>query len=236
MKNIIVALDGMDKDKALYIANEIKEYIWGIKLNDLLDRYGVDIITEFKNKGINVFADPKLKDIPNTVKNRVKHYENAGADFVTVCADGGVEMVKSAVDNTKNCKVLVVTVLTSLDKEQCLHIYDDVPFGAVRRFASDAVRAGAEGIICSPMELMLKLTEIKVTDKYMFGECLNIVTPGIRPKWYCKEDDQKRITTPYEAMKNGADYLVIGRPITQAKDIKHAAELTYSEVNLMIDD
>lgn len=233
MKNIIVALDGMTKQTALDVAEEMKEYIWGVKFNDLLDRYGVDIITEFKNKGIKVFADPKLKDIPNTVKNRINHYKDAGADFITVCADGGVDMIKAAVENAEGCGVLVVTALTSLSEEQCTHIYYDASLGVVNRFALDAIKAGAEGIVCSPKEL--GILKSWATSEYRINQCLTVITPGIRPKWYCKDDDQKRITTPYEAMQGGADYLVIGRPITQAEDIKRAAELTYTEVNLLVE-
>ena len=158
-------------------------------------------------------------------------FSKSSTDFITVCADGGIDMIRAAVENAEGCGVFVVTALTSLSEEQCEHIYYDKSLGVVYRFALDAVRAGAEGIICSPKEL--EVLKMWATGEYRISQCLTVITPGIRPKWYCKDDDQKRVTTPYDAITNGSDYLVIGRPITQAEDIKTAAELTYKEINFI---
>lgn len=224
MKNIIVALDGLDKDTALNISEEIKDYIWGVKFNDLLDRYGIDIISEFRKRGVKVFADPKLKDIPNTVKNRIKHYENAGANFVTVFIDGGHHMLEVARDGAVKCSVLGVTVLTSISQRECLHIYNDVVDRTVDMFARMALEGNLDGVVCSPKE-------ISIIDKHFDAEGgLIKVVPGIRPSWYGRKDDQQRFTTPKEAMEAGADFLVIGRPILQANDRVEAAKLIFEEI------
>jgi len=227
MKNIIVALDNMSVKEAFDLTDRIKEYIWGVKLNDLIDREGVDIITDFKMKGINVFADPNLKDIPNTVRNRIRHYEGAGADFVTVIADGGREMMMAAKESVKNCKVIGVTLLTSLSIKECNHIYNDVPIQIVERFVNDAIYSGLDGVVCSSHELDCLDRPLDVNR----SDYLIAITPGIRPEWYYTEDDQKRTSRPKTAIRNGADYLVIGRPITQAINPSLAARLTYEEVN-----
>lgn len=224
MKNIIVALDDMTVGEAFDLTDKIKDYIWGVKLNDLIDKEGVDIITEFKNIGINVFADPKLKDIPNTVRNRIKHYEYAGADMVTVMADGGIGMMLTAKQPVRNCKIIGVTVLTSLTEEDCITIYGVGVKGAITRLSSDIKISGLSGIVCSPKDLPI------ISDPYYNG--LIKITPGVRPEWYINNgDDQRRTSTPRFAIENGADYLVIGRPITQAINPVHAARKTYEEIN-----
>jgi orotidine-5'-phosphate decarboxylase len=227
MKNIIVALDNMNKTEALYLAEEIREYIWGVKLNDLIDRYGVDIISEFRKRHIKVFADPKLKDIPNTVRNRIKHYENAGANMVTVMADGGEDMMIAAKESVEICAVIGVTVLTSLSNMDCMSIYHTMPTQKVQELFRDMVSANIDGMVCSPNELKY-LYEIN-SDNHLIT-----ITPGIRPEWYTTKDDQKRVSTPYKAIRDGADFLVIGRPITQAKDVLQAAKMTYDEVSELL--
>lgn len=187
----IVALDGISEKEALGIARLLKGRVWGFKVNDLLFE-NIGIIGKLKKFG-KVFADAKLYDIPNTVANGVRRLSAAGADMITVHASGGVEMVRAAKKAAGRSKILAVTVLTSFIRNQSKNVL---------KLAEDAKRAGADGIVCSGHEL-----------KYLAKFSLLKVVPGIRPKWYKEKDDQKRTMAPEEAIKLGADFLVIGRPI-----------------------
>jgi orotidine-5'-phosphate decarboxylase len=187
----------------LSIAKILKGLVWGFKVNDLLYE-NVSIIRELKKYG-GVFVDVKLYDIPNTVANSVKRLSKAGADIITVHASGGIEMMKSAKKNSGKSKIIAVTILTSSSLNS--------PNQQVVKLAKEAIEAGLDGIVCSGHELKAvnRLSGIKSRLK---------IVPGIRPKWYKAKDDQKRKMTPNEAIKLGADYLVIGRPITKAKKQK----------------
>lgn len=196
---IIVALDGLSEKEALRMARILKGYAWGFKVNDLLFENG-GIIHKLKKFG-NVFADAKLHDIPNTVANSVKRLSSLGADLITVHAEGGVEMMKAAKKNAGRSKILAVTVLTS-----------DAPnIKKVTRLALNAMRAKVDGIVCSGQDLA-------VSRNISGWESLLKVVPGIRPIWYKKKDDQKQTIIPQKALELGAHYLVIGRPITGAKN------------------
>jgi orotidine-5'-phosphate decarboxylase len=195
-RNIIVALDGMSKIKALKIAKSLKDLVWGFKVNDLLFE-DHKIIRSLKKFG-NVFADAKLYDIPNTVANSVSRLSLLGADMITVHASGGIEMMKAAKKIAGKSKIIAVTVLTSQA--------DNVK-NSVFKLARDAQVSGLDGIVCSAREL-----------KYLYNIKLIKIIPGIRPIWYKSQDDQRRTTTPEGALKAGADLLVIGRPVTKSKN------------------
>ncbi len=216
---IIIPLDGMTESTALAMAKELSGSVWGFKVNDLLIECGVSIVTKLKKYG-NVFADPKLHDIPNTVSNSVQRLDEAGADFISIHASGWTEMMEAAVQATSNSKILAITILTSLDDEGVDAIYHNSTIDQVLWLAEIAKFSKVHGVVCSPMELEL-LEEIPELIK---------VIPGIRPKWYLNEDDQKRVATPENAMKNGADLLVIGRPITSDKNPYEAAQRTMGEI------
>jgi len=204
---IIVALDGISKKKALRIASILKGRVWGFKINDLLFE-DATIIGKLKKFG-NVFADAKLYDIPNTVAHSVARLSKAGADIITVHALGGIEMMKAAKNSAGKSKILAVTVLTS----------EKANSEKVAEFTQEAFRAGVDGIICSGWNL-------SVIRKIIKSRFFLKIVPGIRPSWYKKKDDQKQIMTPKEALKLGADYLVIGRPILNAKNpIKALADM-----------
>ena len=196
---IIVALDGISEKEALRIARLLKGLVWGFKVNDLLFE-SLGVIVKLKKFG-NVFADAKLYDIPNTVTNSVRKLSTTGADMITVHASGGVEMMKAAKRSAGKSKILAVTVLTSFQGNQKK---------MVLKLVRDAEKAGLDGIVCSGLEL-----------KYLAKFSLLKVVPGIRPKDYNKKDDQKRTVTAEEAVKLGADYLVIGRPIINSLKLKH---------------
>ena len=197
---IIVALDGISKKNALSIARKLKKTVWGFKINDLLFE-DPKIVKELKRYG-KVFADAKLYDIPNTVKNSVQRLSKLGADIITVHASGGVAMMRVAKEAAGKSKIVGVTVLTSQPGNQKK---------SVLKLAKEAQSAGLDGVVCSAQELPY-LSRIKL---------LKIV-PGIRTVWYKTGDDQRRTATPKEAIKAGADLIIIGRPITESKDLKEA--------------
>ncbi|MEX0919141.1 MAG: orotidine-5'-phosphate decarboxylase [Parcubacteria group bacterium] len=199
-KGIIVALDGISHKKALKLANQLKGKVWGFKVNDLLYDKS-EIIEELKSLG-NLFVDVKLYDIPNTVSNSVRRLSARGADIITVHASGGLEMMQVAKKNAGGSKIIAVTVLTSLlndSKDEVL------------RLAQEAIEAQVDGIVCSGLELD-SLSNLKGADKLLK------VVPGIRPNGRVESDDQSRVVTAKQAFDLGADYIVVGRPITQAED------------------
>ncbi|MBU4216497.1 orotidine-5'-phosphate decarboxylase [Candidatus Parcubacteria bacterium] len=228
MSKIIVALDGMDTEDALVLAKNLEGTGVILKANDLLDGgLGVTIL-EVLSRHAEVMDDAKFHDIPNTVKNRVKKHIFYKPSLITVHASGGVAMMRAAVEAAGDSKILAVTVLTSLNEEECNINYGMPVKAKVLQFARNAVLAGVYGIVCSPMELKF-LSQFPELNK------LKKVTPGIRPKWHLDpNDDQSRITTPYDAVKMGADYLVIGRPITMATNPVEAVLETQKEINLAI--
>lgn len=219
---IVIPLDGMTKDAALEVAAKLAGKVWGFKVNDLLIECGAGIVEELKQFG-NVFADPKLHDIPNTVVNSMAKLAATGVNLVTVHASGGVEMMKAAVDAAGGSKVLAVTVLTSLDEDTAHLIFGNPIKATVLQFARNASLAGVYGVVCSPKEL-------EILSKQPELQSLAKITPGIRPEWYQVDDDQKRTMTPAEAAKLGATLLVIGRPILKAEDPVEAAERTAREI------
>lgn len=197
---MIIALDGVTVKKALTIARALSGKVWGFKVGDLL--YDDSSIIQKLKKFGYVFADVKLHDIPNTVANSVKKLSRAGADMITVHASGGVKMMEAAKQNAGKSKIVAVTILTS-QKEKNTN-------KKVIKLAQNAQKAGLWGVVCSGHELeaLNRVPGIKKMIK---------VVPGIRPAWYTKKDDQKRKITPNKAIQLGADYLVIGRPVTGAK-------------------
>ncbi len=160
--------------------------------------------------GPAAFIDAKLCDIPNTVKGASMAISRLGVKFFNLHASAGQEAIKAAVASKGNCHVLGVTVLTSIDDEECVSIFGDKPNNKILQFAQMLLDEGADGIICSPQELL----EISGSSRF---EKLLKVTPGVRPEW-AATGDQKRVMTPAEAVKAGADFLVIGRPITKPPD------------------
>ena len=208
---IIVALDDMSEHEAVSLARQLVGLVWGFKVNDLLLNVGADIVPRLKSYG-NVFCDPKLYDIPNTVANQVRILSAAGADLITIHCSGGTEMMRAAIKAREGkAKLLGVTILTAMDGATCESVYhQDVP-DQISLFAGQALEAGLDGIICAP-------TDLGLIDTVDPDHKLWRVTPGVRPDWHTKPDDQKRPMTPQEAWTGGAELLVIGRPITGAED------------------
>ena len=223
---IIVALDKMEEAAALDLARKLKGKVWGFKVNDLLIKAGVRIVTELKAYG-NVFADPKLYDIPNTVSNAVSVLSAAGADFITVHASGGREMLEAAVEKSGPAKILAVTILTSMELATVERSYRRPTEDAVKNFAALARESGVPGIVCSPQDLIL-FSGDALSDPPL--RPLLKVTPGVRPSWYGAQDDQVRVLTPKEAVSLGASHIVIGRPITSAADPLQAVQKIIAEL------
>ncbi len=222
---IIVALDGMKHGEALKLAEKLSGRDILFKVNDLLDdREGPSVIETLRHHG-SVMVDSKLHDIPNTVKNRIIKYAKYKPEFITVHASGGIEMMRMAAMNSSESAILAVTVLTSLGGEECNINLGGSVKAKVLQYAHNAVLAGVHGIVCSPNELefLSKFPELKSLIK---------VTPGIRPKWHFDpKDDQSRVTTPADAARMGADYLVIGRPIVEADNPVEAVKKIQEEIS-----
>jgi len=170
----------------------------------------------------NIFLDVKLDDIHNTVKKASLAISGMGVQWFNVHASAGVASIQAAVANRGRAKVFGVTVLTSTSAEECVSIFGAEPNQKVARFALSLANAGADGIICSPREV--KLLRADHTFDHMI-----IATPGIRMPG-SPADDQKRTMTPIEAIRAGADYLVVGRPIIDAEDPVKAAQIIAEEI------
>ncbi len=224
---LIVAFDGLSPSDALSAAELLADTGVIIKINDLLDDKdgGPAMLGALAEFGVP-FADPKFFDIDNTMANRMKNIVAAGARMVTIHAANTVKAMQAAVDNRGHAIVLGVTVLTSMNEDDCNESFGGSSKARVLHFAEKAMMAGVQGIVCSPQEL-------KFLADYPHLSGLLKVTPGIRPDWYQKKDDQARKMTPGEAIKLGADYLVMGRPILRAHiPPKEAVARTLEEIEV----
>lgn len=210
----IVALDFPRADLALAMVERLGDACKFYKVGgELFTAAGPQIVQTLRALGNDVFLDLKLHDIPNSVKGAARSAASIGARLLTVHATGGREMVEAAVEGAgPSCGVLGVTILTSLDAamlrsawgRKSLEVY-----GEVLRLAGDCAAVGAHGVVCSGLEAQ------KIGAKY--GEKLKLLVPGIRPAGG-RTDDQKRTVTAAEAAKAGANYIVLGRMITEAKE------------------
>ena len=192
----------------------------------LYTAFGPKAVELVKNNGGKVFLDLKLHDIPNTVASAIQSVGSLGVDLLTVHCSGGSNMLKAAAEqaNKYNIKLLGVTVLTSLDDEQMNQIgYKFDSKLQVKRLAELAVKNGIHGLVCSPKEVGM------LNDNFSKKKPL-LVTPGIRPSG-SEIGDQKRISTPFDAIKSGSDLLVIGRPIHKADDPVKTAQSILDEIN-----
>lgn len=219
---IIVALDTQDPAKLAKLFVALSGYPVWVKVGmEIFYSIGPKVIHEAKDKGFKVFLDLKLHDIPNTVGQGIKSLLHQPIDMVNVHAAGGLEMMKNAADAVKSRSnpplLIAVTQLTStteaqMNKEQ--GISGSIQHSVVH-LAKLAQEAGCDGAVSSPLEIK--------SIKEACGMAFKTITPGIRPKG-ADVQDQKRITTPLEAINLGTDYLVIGRPITGEDDPRAALE------------
>ena len=234
---VIVALDNMDWEQAGVVMSEVGSHVGMAKANSLAQkegwRHAIGTIATLQAK---TMADAKFHDIPETVRLHVEAVASCEPSLITVHASGSEAMLKKAVEGrdegVKNSDsalfglepgpvgILGITVLPSLDPEECRSIYGDEPEKKVLQFAKLAVDAGIDGIVCSGKELRAIRADASLDD-------LLTVVPGITPEWAKKAGDQKRVVTPGEALQNGADFIVVGRAITQPQEGVSRAEAAY---------
>jgi orotidine-5'-phosphate decarboxylase len=212
MKKIIVALDVRDKNAALDLVRRTAPWVDLFKVGPILFlKYGPAIIEEIRNAGKEVFLDLKFHDIPATVQRAVKSAQELGIYSLTIHSAGGADMIRAAVEVAPRPKIWAVTILTSQAA---------TPEQVLER-ARLAKTGGTDGVIASPLEI----TAIKTA----CGREFEVVTPGIRLA--DRNDDQKRIATPFAAVRAGADFIVVGRPIIEAPDPAAAAQAVFNDLN-----
>ena len=211
-KKIIVALDSNNFSEIEKLVKSLKKDVYAFKIGyQFFFNFGLIGYKKIYSICPKIFLDLKLHDIPNTVKNGLEALNKIKPILTTIHISGGDEMMKSSVKDKKFTKILGVSILTSIDSKQTKKFYNQKNVSSlVKKFAKFAKKNGLDGVVCSPKE-------IKVIRKAT-GKNFIIVTPGIRLKNKIKSDDQKRIETPEKAIEMGANYLVIGRPITKSKN------------------
>ena len=223
---IICAVDASDPDEATTIANEVRPHVGAVKLGlEFFTANGAAGVAYITRLGVPVFLDLKFHDIPNTVAKAIAATASMNMFMMTVHTSGGQAMLKAAIDASDRVAqmtgkerplVIGVTVLTSLDQDDIAMLgYRDSLQDQVLRLADLAQSAGLDGVVCSPFEI--------APIRKACGKDLKLIVPGIRPEG-APADDQKRTLTAKEALKRGADYLVIGRPITGAANRAEAAK------------
>ena len=222
MKNsspVILALDFNDMASTIEMINLTQEHIGIYKLGlEFYLAHGKNGVKEVQSKfhGIEIFLDLKLHDIPNTVAGSCSSVADINPRFLTVHASGGSKMISAASSTLPNVEITAVTILTSLDQEQMIAMgLNENIENLTLALAKNAVNSGARAIVSSPQEVSLLRRHL--------GEKVTLITPGVRPSG-AERDDQERVMTPKEAIEAGADFVVIGRPITKASDPKQAAK------------
>lgn len=231
-EKLIVALDYAYENEARELVTQLGDAVsyYKVGLELFLNTRG-SIIDFLKHKEKKVFLDLKFHDIPNTVAQAAAWAASFGVDMFTLHASGGAEMMRTSVDNVTNIcerlnvkmpKMVGVTILTSFDESGIARVgFKNNIADTVLNLAKLCQESYMSGVVCSPHE-------VEAIKMYCGKEFLT-VCPGIRPEWAAK-GDQKRITTPSDAIRIGVDYMVVGRPITKAKDPKEAALKIVEEI------
>ena len=231
-ERLIVALDVDTKDKALELAAKLRDRVGIFKIGlELFSSCGPEIVRDIRKTGARVFLDLKFHDIPNTAAKAAASVTKLGVFMLNVHALGGYDMMKKCAESVRaeasKLKIekpllIAVTILTSMDENSLKKAgLNDNMESQVLRLSLLAKDAGLDGVVASPSEVK--------SIRERTGEDFLIVTPGVRPLW-AAADDQKRFRTPEEAIKSGADYIVVGRPITGAADPVEAARKVLEEM------
>lgn len=218
---IIVAIDEINLKKASDILDNLDSEKCMVKIGSVsFNSIGHDIISYASKKGFDIFLDLKLHDIPNTVKKSIEGLVSLPIQMLTIHTSGGKEMMMAAMEAVSGTEIKVfgVTALTSLSNDDTNEIFQRTASAQVNAMLDLAESASIDGVVCSPHEL----------DLVSKRKSLLSITPGIR--LYDSNDDQKRVMTPKEAINHGADYLVIGRPITASENISKALIEIYSSI------
>lgn len=213
---IAVALDGPDLDTIRHWSDAVAPHVSTLKVGlETFLRDGASAITAVAATGCQLFLDLKLHDIPNTVAGASRSIARYEPTYLTVHALGGADMIAAAAQALPRTRVTAVTILTSMDDDALRSIgILDTALDAAVRLATLAVDAGARAIVCSPQEV--------AAIRAVVPRDVHLITPGVRPSG-SDAGDQKRIATPQQAIADGADLVVIGRPITGAADPAAAA-------------
>ncbi|MET0047835.1 MAG: orotidine-5'-phosphate decarboxylase [Sedimenticola sp.] len=224
---IIVALDFPAEAPALELVSSLDPSLCRLKVGkEMFTRLGPAFVEKLAARGFDIFLDLKFHDIPNTVAAACAAAADLGVWMMNVHASGGRKMMETARDRLEGLSqrplLIGVTILTSMGEEDIAEVgYSGTPADNVSRLARLADASGLDGIVCSPLEASVVRPDVS-------GDFL-LVTPGVRPA-FASTDDQKRIMTPRNALENGADMLVIGRPITAAADPMEALRLIQGEI------
>jgi len=224
---IFVALDTPDLPRALELAKAIRPHVGGLKVGlEFITALGPSGVREIVALGLPVFADVKFHDIPNTVAGAAREIARLGVTMFNIHASGGEAMMRAAKEAAASVdphvKVIGVTVLTSLDDGDLEQVGQQRPArDQVLRLAQLAKASGLDGVVCSPQEIELV--------RRAGGPDFLIVTPGVRPAG-ADLADQRRVLSPGQAMRAGADILVVGRPITAAADPAMAARAIAGDI------
>lgn len=226
-EHLIIALDTSSRDEAMKLVLELKDSVSYFKVGlELFTSCGPEIIKQIKEYNLKIFFDGKFLDIPNTVSKALSNIVLHKVDMLNIHLTGGTKMIVEAkkavietakIQNILPPKLLGVTVLTSMNNDDLKENVESY----VLKQAKLALNSGLDGVICSANEAKIVR---KATNKDFI-----IVTPGIRPEWASK-DDQNRIATPKEAILNGASHIVVGRPITKDANPKKATDKILNEI------
>jgi orotidine-5'-phosphate decarboxylase len=220
-KTIIVAIDETQLSSFKQTVDSLNSDLCMIKVGSVsFNAIGHEALTYAASKGFEIFLDLKLHDIPNTVKKSIEGLISLPIGMMTIHTSGGLEMMKAAkkaVEGT-NIKIFGVTALTSLSDEDTSAIFQRTAFNQVKAMLDLAQEAQIDGVVCSPHEL----------DLVVERKSLLSITPGIRLSE--SSDDQSRVMTPKDAISKGADYIVIGRPITNAPNISEALQEIHNSI------
>lgn len=223
---IALALDVPTLEEAVDLASRVERFVGVVKVGlELFTRFGPDAVRAFTARGRSkVFLDLKLHDIPETVERSVQSVRDLGATYLTIHASGGARMMEGAVRAARGStlELLAVSVLTSHDAAEMRDIgWERSPGEQAMELAALAHRSGVRGLVSSPAEA--------APLRARFGSDMKLVTPGVRPAG-ADAGDQRRIATPADAIRAGADLLVVGRPIRDAADPVAAAASIHAEV------
>ena len=219
--SIIVALDEHNQENFDDVLSQLDPGLCMVKIGSVsFNSLGRECVLKAANKGFDIFLDLKLHDIPNTVKKSIDGLVNLPIKMMTVHASGGQKMLEESVAATINTdiKIFGVTALTSLSDTDTNFIYKREAKEQVLAMIDLAKKSSIHGVVCSPQELSL----VKNNSNLL------TITPGIRLK--SLDDDQTRVMTPKEAIDNGSDFLVIGRPITASNSIKNSLKEIYDSI------
>ena len=221
---IIVAIDNYDSNDAITLLDQLNPELCKVKVGSVaFNALGKDFLRLVDQRGFKIFLDLKLHDIPSTVHETILGFKDCNIELLTIHLSGGKKMITSAMAAAKiiKTKIIGVSVLTSLNDEDSTTLFQSTTADQVTRLFKLATETGIDGIVCSPLELDLAANTLS-------HEILKI-TPGIRD--IAASDDQSRTMTANEAIKHGASYLVIGRPISKASNVSEALEYFNQSIN-----